>query len=118
MVTLEVPASALAHSSYHYCASEACPLVYYGPDGVEIQRRQVRVPVDAKDPGLDVPLCYCFGYTRRSIAEEIAATGRSGALAAVSRELRAGHCACAVKNPSGRCCIGDIRAYEKLCCKM
>ncbi len=31
----------------------------------------------------------------------------------IAREIKAGHCACEVKNPSGRCCLGDVRAYEK-----
>ena len=59
------------------------------------------------------PLCYCFGHTRRSIADQITATGRSSAFAAVTHKVKAGHCACEVKNPSGRCCLGDVRSYER-----
>jgi hypothetical protein len=113
MATMAVPAPLLAHSAYRYCATEACPVVYYGSGGVVLERQHVRVPVNAKDMGADVPLCYCFGHTRRSIAEEIAATGRSSAFTAVTHEVKAGHCACEVKNPSGRCCLGDVRACEK-----
>ncbi len=113
MATLAVPAPLLAHRTYRYCATEACPVVYYGFGGVALERQHVRVPVNAKDTGADVPLCYCFGHTRRSIAEEIAITGRSTAFATITREIKTGNCACEVKNPSGRCCLGDVRAYEK-----
>lgn len=114
MATLAVPAPLLAHGMYRYCATDTCPVVYYGLGGAVLERQHVRVPVNTKDPRADVPLCYCFGHTRRSIAEEIAATGTSSAFAAITREIKAGHCACEVKNPSGRCCLGDVRAYEKL----
>jgi len=113
MATLEVPARSLCRARYRYCSTPGCPIVYYGDDGIVLQQSNVRVPVNAKDAGPDVPLCYCFGHTRRSIADEIAATGKSTAFAAITREIKAGQCACEVKNPSGRCCLGDVRAYEK-----
>ncbi len=113
MATLQVPATSLCGKAYRYCGTADCPVVYYGDGGIVLRQSEVRVPVNAKDPGPDVPLCYCFGHTRRSIADEIAATGRSTASAAIAREIKAGHCACEVKNPSGRCCLGDVRAYEK-----
>jgi hypothetical protein len=112
MAVLEVPAAVLAHPAFRFCATPACEVVYYA-DGATVKRTTVRVPVHVKDPGLDVPLCYCFGHTRRSIAREIATTGTSSVSAAITREVKAGHCACELKNPSGRCCLGDVRAYEK-----
>lgn len=113
MATLAVPARSLRHKQYRYCGTPSCPVVYYGGDGVVLHQSEVRVPVNAKDAGPDVPLCYCFGHTRRSIAEEIAAHGRSTTSAVIAREIKAGHCACEVKNPSGRCCLGDVRSYER-----
>lgn len=113
MATLEVPARSLGREHYRYCSTPGCPVVYYGGDGVVLHQSDVRVPVNVKDVHPDVPLCYCFGHTRRSIAEELAAHGRSTASAVIAREIKAGHCACEVKNPSGRCCLGDVRAHEK-----
>lgn len=113
MATLSVPAAALAGTGYRSCRNPACSVVYYGPQ-TAIERAGVRVAVNFKDPGPDVPLCYCFGHTRRSIAEEVDATGRSTASAVIAAEIKAGRCACEAKNPSGRCCLGEVRAYEKL----
>lgn len=112
MAALEVPAMLLAYPAFRFCETPSCDVVYYA-DGVVVERTRVRMPVHTKDAGLDVPLCYCFGYTRRAIAAEIVATGHSTASAVITREIAAGHCACELRNPSGRCCLGDVRAYEK-----
>ncbi|MBI5503758.1 MAG: (2Fe-2S)-binding protein [Deltaproteobacteria bacterium] len=112
MATLVVPAPLLVHRTYRYCATEACPVVYYGRGGVVLGRQHVRVPVNAKDSGADVPLCYCFAHTRRSVAEKMdAREGPTSAL--IAREIEAGNCACELRNPTGRCCLGDVRRYEK-----
>lgn len=108
MAALEVPAAVLAQPAFRFCETPTCEVVYYADDAV-VERPMVRVPVHVKDPELNVPLCYCFGHTRRSIAT----TGNSSASAAITREIEAGHCACELKNPSSRCCLGDVRAYEK-----
>lgn len=53
--------------------------------------------------------CYCFGIT-------VADLRRDGAerIAFVERKIRAGECDCARKNPSGHCCLGDLRATARL----
>jgi len=55
-----------------------------------------------------IPVCYCFGFTRRDIHDEIAETGRSRIAEQISAEVKAGNCACEVKNPSGKCCLGNV----------
>lgn len=112
MAVLEVPAAVLAQRAFRFCATPACEVVYYATDFV-VERAMVRVAVQVKDAGRDVPLCYCFGHTRRSIVAETAAAGRSTASARIAHEIKAGNCACEVKNPTGRCCLGEVRAFEK-----
>jgi hypothetical protein len=80
--------------------------VYYSADGSRIERDEVRVPAHQKDEASDVPLCYCFGITRARLARE-----REAAVAFVRAEVKARRCACDVKNPSGRCCLGDLRRF-------
>ena len=112
MAAPELPAAVLTHPAFRFCETPTCQIVYYANDAV-VERAMVRVPVHLKDPDLDVPLCYCFGHTRGSIAKEIATKGSSSASATIAREIKAGHCACELKNPTGRCCLGDVRAHEK-----
>ena len=69
MAVLELPAAVLAHPAFRFCETPTCGVVYYTNDAA-VDRSSVRVPVHLKDPGLDVPICYCFGHTRNSIAKE------------------------------------------------
>lgn len=60
-----------------------------------------------------IPICYCFGFTRKDIEDEIAETGRSTVADRITVEVRAGRCACELKNPSGKCCLGSIKRVVK-----
>jgi hypothetical protein len=31
----------------------------------------------------------------------------------IAREIKAGNCACDIKNPKGECCLGDINLFVK-----
>ncbi len=59
----------------------------------------------AVDP---IPVCYCFGFTRKDIEDEIAESGCSTIAERITTEVKAGNCACEIKNPSGKCCLGDV----------
>ena len=56
-------------------------------------------------PGM---LCYCFAFRESDIQRQVAEQGHSDIPTRIAAEIRAGRCACAVKNPSGRCCLGDV----------
>jgi hypothetical protein len=58
-------------------------------------------------------VCYCFGFTRQDIWDEIRQTGRSTIAERISAEVKAGNCACEVKNPSGKCCLGNVTRTAK-----
>jgi hypothetical protein len=64
--------------------------------------------VGAKEESDTIPVCYCFGFTRKDIEDEIAETGRSTVADRITAEVVAGRCACEVKNPSGKCCLGNV----------
>jgi hypothetical protein len=66
------------------------------------------VRVGTKEEQSPVPVCYCFGITRDAITDEVQRTRKSKVLERVKAEISADNCACEVKNPSGRCCLGDI----------
>jgi hypothetical protein len=56
-----------------------------------------------------VMLCYCFGFTRAQIERDVAEAGESTIPDRIAAEIRAGRCDCKRKNPSGRCCLGEVR---------
>ncbi len=96
-----------------FCATPTCPVVYYSPDGAGILKQDVRTRVGIKETDDPVPVCYCFGVTKRMVHEEVERTGRSTASAWIRAEVKAGNCRCEVESPSGRCCLTDLIQTEK-----
>lgn len=100
---------ALSGRRARFCRTPECAVLYYASDGpgvVEKSLAQVRIGL--KDPEDPSPLCYCFGFDRAAVRQEVAATGDSSIPARIAAEVKAGRCACDVRNPSGVCCLGDV----------
>ena len=55
-------------------------------------------------------VCYCFLHPRSEIESELRHDGISTLLDRIAAKVKAGECACEVRNPSGRCCLGEVRA--------
>ena len=105
----------MPNTQYYFCEAQDCDVVYFALDSqAPIFRHedlQVRVGVKAtEDP---IPVCYCFGFARKDIEDEIAEIGRSTVAERISAEVKAGNCACEVKNPSGKCCLGSVTRVVK-----
>lgn len=102
--------------SPRFCATAECPVVYFdNTAGVIFEEALLTVPVHAKHrDNQDVPVCYCFGHTPRSIRESQVRDGAASVSKAITGEVRAGHCACEVKNPEGVCCLGDVVRIESM----
>jgi len=107
MAKAQVEAPKLSRATYRLCRNLECPLVYFA-DGIAIDKTELRVPVNFKKRNYEGPVCYCFNHTVASIRAEIVAKGRSTAQAMITKEIKAGRCACEVKNPAGSCCLGDV----------
>lgn len=103
-------------ASYLFCATPACPLVYFAADAASVyDKSEVEVRVGLKETEAPIPLCYCFGHTQTSVREELERTGRSSVVASITAHIRAGRCGCDVNNPSGTCCLGTVtRAVKEL----
>jgi hypothetical protein len=99
---------------YYYCTDSNCNVVYFSNESVPyFTVDDVKVKVFAKDKGDDVNVCYCFDWTRDRIRKEIIEVGKSSAAIEIARQVKAGLCACDVKNPKGTCCLGDVNAVVK-----
>lgn len=97
----------LREGHYQHCPNPECEVIYVGSEspgrGVveDVFRRS-----DLKDcakpyaTGRDRLVCYCFEYTVGEIQDD-ASLGTPLIPAAISAEVRAGNCACEVKNPAG-----------------
>ncbi len=66
----------------------------------------MRVGVKERDD--PVPLCYCFGFDRRAVREEVKNKGATEIPQVITCRIRAGECRCEETNPSGGCCLGAV----------
>ena len=100
----------MAPAQYYFCEATACDVVYFpsNPEAPNFRRDDLLVPVGVKAGGDTSLVCYCFGITRKAIGDEIRQTGKSTVAERIKAEVQAGNCACEVKNPSGKCCLGNV----------
>jgi hypothetical protein len=100
----------MPQTQYYFCGAPGCDIVYFPShrDAPTFGRSDLSVRVGAKETEDPIPVCYCFGFSRKDIQDEVAETGRTTATNRITAEVKAGNCACEVKNPSGKCCLGDI----------
>jgi hypothetical protein len=105
----------MPNTQYYFCDAPDCELVYFALDteAPRFRREDLVVRVGAKETADPIPICYCFGFTRQDIRDEIGGTGKSTVAERIKAEVEAGHCACEVKNPSGKCCLGDVTRAAK-----
>ena len=94
-------------SAHSFCATPDCPVVYFGGDEV-FHREDVAVPVFQKEPAGSRTVCYCFAVSEVDLHREIAEAGRSTAADLITDHVKAGRCACEIKNPQGTCCLGNV----------
>jgi hypothetical protein len=98
----------LEPSDYRFCADARCDVVYFNAAASRFSTNDVRVPVLQKLPAGNRLLCYCFGESEATIQAEVDMTGRSTAVERIRQHIAAGRCACEIRNPKGRCCLGDV----------
>jgi hypothetical protein len=109
----------MPESQYYFCETPDCDVVYFASDAQApvFHREDLLVRVGAKEKVDPIPVCYCFGFTRKDIQKEIDETGRSTVAERITAEIKAGNCACEVKNPSSKCCLADVnrsvREFER-----
>ncbi|NOX62026.1 MAG: hypothetical protein GXP42_08780 [Chloroflexi bacterium] len=107
---LAISLEAVRGGAYRFCRTERCPVVYFSVDGVQtFGEADLRERVHQKHPfDEDVFVCYCFRHTPGDIRVELQATGESTVVERINAGIRAGKCACDIRNPQGDCCLGNV----------
>lgn len=93
---------------FRLCRDPECDIVYYGAAGDVLRTHDLTVRPGFKD-GAEGLLCYCFLHLRSEIARQLEATADTDVFRSIKVQVRAGNCACEVRNPSGKCCLGDVQ---------
>lgn len=105
-----------SQNSYRFCSSASCPIVYFSAEGDTFATDDLKVPVFQKNPGQEVPVCYCFGWTRQRIQQYLEpssfeSSGQTSVIAAITAHIKARRCGCKVNSPQGSCCLKNISNY-------
>ena len=100
----------MSSRQYYFCNDSTCDVVYFAADPTApiFRRGDLLVRVGVKEQDDPSQVCYCFGITRNDIQDEIRKTGKSTIAERIRAEVKAGRCACEMKNPSGKCCLGNV----------
>lgn len=101
--------SRLEGEAYRFCPASDCDAVYFDNRARSVFRKSdLTVRVGQKEREDPIPICYCFGFTAADLRRDLAVQGKTEIPAIIAAEVRAGHCACEVKNPQGSCCLGSV----------
>ncbi len=97
-------------AQYYFCEAVDCDVVYFpsNPEAPIFRRGDLLVRVGVKENSDAGLVCYCFGITRKDIGDEIRQTGKSTEPERIKAEVQDGNCVCEDKNPSGKCCLGNV----------
>ncbi len=100
---------ALTPQPYYFCDTPHCDTVYVSALGDHvITKDMLTVRVGIKETEDPIPLCYCFGYDRKTVRDDIRRTGDTDIQRIITRRVKAGECRCEETNPSGDCCLGAV----------
>ena len=99
--------------SFNFCRAATCDAVYFNDSGVVLSKGAVRQRIGLKETEDPLPICYCFGFTEAMAVEEVRATGKCTIPQRISAEVKAGNCACEIRNPQGSCCLGNVTTAVK-----
>lgn len=95
--------------AYRFCPAPDCDVVYFdNAAGSAFRKRDLTVRVGQKESEDPIPVCYCFGFAVADLRRDLDTRGHSDIPAFIAGQIRAGHCACEVKNPQGTCCLGNV----------
>jgi hypothetical protein len=97
-------------SSYSFCSTSSCDVVYFNGSQT-FNKDSLKVPVFQKESSVDVPVCYCFNWTRERLTQAIELNQRP--IDHIKEQVQANRCGCEVNNPQGACCLGNITGYVR-----
>jgi len=95
------------------CRSRDCDVVYHGDQGARFRVGDLHVVPGFKTDGPEGLVCYCYLHTRGEIENEIETTGTTTVPDRITVQIKAGNCQCEVRNPAGRCCLGEVNREVK-----
>lgn len=97
---------------FYYCQSPSCEVIYFKLNEI-IKQEFLSQEVGLKEWASSKTICYCFNWSQEVIANEIKEFGRTNAIDDISEKMKNIGCDCEHNNPSGKCCLKDVKKVIK-----
>lgn len=98
---------------HYFCSSEDCNVVYFDEDKKTYLTSEIKVSVYQKENSSSVPVCYCFGWTKDRLKENVEKGFSSKPIEHIRHNIKENRCGCEINNPQGSCCLANVTNYIK-----
>ncbi|ADU28475.1 MULTISPECIES: putative iron-sulfur cluster-binding metallochaperone [Evansella] len=99
--------------THYFCSTSKCDVVYFDTDEKKYLTSEVKVSVHQKNSSSDVPICYCFGWTKERIKQSVEEEYVPNPVEHIRENIKEHRCGCEVNNPQGSCCLANVTSYIK-----
>lgn len=97
---------------FYYCQTSSCEVIYFRLNEI-IKQEQLKKEVGLKEWANPKTVCYCFNWTKEKIENEIKELCKTKAIEDITEKMNTMGCDCEHKNPSGKCCLKDVKKAIK-----
>lgn len=99
-------------NTYAFCPISSCNTVYFsGTHSQKYEEDALKVPVFQKNLSMDVPICYCFDWTRDRLVQAV--SDNHDPIDHIKGHVQSNRCGCEVNNPQGACCLGNVITFVR-----
>jgi len=98
--------SKLGDGNYSFCYNPMCSVVYFLGDQVfttKMVNKEIGLKDDSSQKGA---ICYCYNYPKAELYDE-------ALIDKVNIRIENYGSRCDLRNPSGKCCIKEIKSLQK-----
>ena len=105
--------SSIRDVQYFFCSTPDCNVIYFSEDTNVFLKTDLKVRVGIKETEEPILVCYCLGYTKKMLLDDLVQNGYSTIEAKIKQTIKDGNCRCEIINPEGICCLGKVTKIIK-----
>jgi hypothetical protein len=93
----------LSLEGFYFCKTSSCKVIYFRKELI-FKDKHLTKEIGLKDWTNPSTVCYCFNWTVEKIQKDI-----SCVISDIKSQMNTDKCACEISNPSGSCCLKDVK---------
>jgi len=97
---------------FYFCKTSNCEVIYFKGNDL-IKQQDFKIEVGLKDWSKNNTICYCFDWTKDKVLEQLKQEGKTNVVEDISSKMNDIGCSCDTKNPSGKCCLKEVKELVK-----